>query len=182
MYALISGVLGKLGISFESLGYNAFEESLLRKRYHYSTGDLLSTLSRSLLYFCEAGALVYKTGDISAIYHSGGEYLQHYVTVGDLKFALQQVIDGTSKLEHTADLRDEAEREIVELDRMIENAKALGGSDCKPLIDLRQPLKHKLEDMIAVTSAASMRRAPLALRFLATQVVANLHLSFSCSD
>lgn len=163
MYALISGVAGKVGLTFSSLGYNAFEESLLRKKYHHTSGDLISTLGRSLLYFCGAGAVVYKTGNVRAIYQSGGVYVTEYVEVGDLKHQMQMVIDGTSQLEYVSGLRDRVEEKIKKLDSLIANAKELSQTDCLPLINLREPLKHKLEEMVIRVNAVKTRRAPLAV-------------------
>lgn len=163
VFVLISGFLERFGISFSSLGYNAMEERMMRKNFHATSADMLSALGHSLHYFCETGYVIYKTGDISAIYHSGGEYVNKYMQVTKLRNDITQIVAGLSK-EDELRVASEAEEVLADLKKRVDHAKRLSKSDCLPLFNLYNSLFLSVRELRASIIARGSRKAPFVLQ------------------
>ena len=77
LYALSLSLFDKLGITLESCGYNVFEQEALKRKYHVGA-DFARTIIDTILFLCEKGFQIIKTGNYETIFHSGKEYTVFY--------------------------------------------------------------------------------------------------------
>lgn len=77
LYALSFSLFEKAGVNFTTLGYRKVEEEAARKKYS-SRFDFAEVCADTLLYLCETGYQIMKTGEIQPIFHSGTSYEKWY--------------------------------------------------------------------------------------------------------
>nr|ULG00036.1 MAG: hypothetical protein 1 [Marnaviridae sp.] len=73
LYILTCGLLNWTNISFTSLQYTKYEEAALRRDFAPGL-SLTLFLIDTILYVCDKGMQLYKTGDVSCIIHSSSSY------------------------------------------------------------------------------------------------------------
>lgn len=77
LYALSFSLFEKAGVTFSTLGFRKVEEEAARKKYS-SRFDFAEVCADTLLYLCETGYQIMKTGEIQPIFHSGTSYEKWY--------------------------------------------------------------------------------------------------------
>jgi hypothetical protein len=74
LYAMSLSLFDKVGLSFTNLGYSMFEAESIKKK-HYLGVDFYHTLVDTLLFLCERGFQILRTGDVQHLFHSGKTYV-----------------------------------------------------------------------------------------------------------
>lgn len=77
LYAMSFSLFAKAGVTFDSLGYRKVEAEAIRKKYHSRT-DFLEVCADTLLFLCERGYQIMKTGSFQPLFHSGSSYEKWY--------------------------------------------------------------------------------------------------------
>jgi len=72
-YFLSFGLFKTLGLSFESLNYNSFEERNVRKQYS-SVDDFIFSILDTTVWFLERGMQAVKLGSVTPFFHSSASY------------------------------------------------------------------------------------------------------------
>lgn len=73
LYAMSFSLFAKAGVTFDNLGYRKVEAEAIRKKYHSRT-DFLEVCADTLLFLCERGYQIMKTGSFQPLFHSGSSY------------------------------------------------------------------------------------------------------------
>lgn len=77
LYAMSFSLFAKAGVTFDNLGYRKVEAEAIRKKYHSRT-DFLEVCADTLLFLCERGYQIMKTGSFQPLFHSGSSYEKWY--------------------------------------------------------------------------------------------------------
>ncbi len=114
LYLLATEMLGTF-ITFDSLNFDAMEAAAYR-RTHKVGVDMLHCVLDTVLFICERGTYFIKTGDVSAIFHSGSTYEKWYMGAHRLarehKYLSNPEPHGVNRFEYLNRLKDTIEKGI----------------------------------------------------------------------
>lgn len=162
LYALSFSLFDKLGLSFTTFGYTIFEHEALQKRYHMGV-DFVSTLCDTLIFCCERGYQVLKTGKLELLFHSGKVYTEYFDSVVILK--RQSVLlsnpeaHGFTESAFRSDLDDTIEKGH----NILSHSSSISKSDIKYLKSLVNDLEYIKNDLCTKRAARAHRIAPFAV-------------------
>jgi hypothetical protein len=162
MFLLSFSLFEKLGISMDTMGYTKLEQAALQKKY-YKKSDFIFVLADTLLFILERGFQVYKTGDITTIFHSGGTYKEIYDTCRELK-RKEPLLNNPEEHGFTeSEFRGQLDNVIEKLESVSKHSMGLDKND---IIIIRNTLNDMLimrDDLNTHSAARKDRKAPFGL-------------------
>jgi len=162
MYIMSLSIFDKIGLSMDNLGYTKLEQAALKKKFYKRT-DFIYVLMDTALFIIERGYQVYVTGDVSSIFHSGGQYKLIYEKCRLLDRRQQLLMNpeehGFSECEFRADL-DEV---IEKLTNIQKHSYRLPSADVGMVKDALNRMLIMRDDLNTKSSARRNRRAPFGV-------------------
>lgn len=162
MFAMTYSLFENIGVSFDTFGYSKLEEAVMQKRY-LNKGKFAICLIDTLLFICERGFQVYKTGDINTIFHSGGVYSELYEVTLKLK-RQNNLLNNPEEHGFTEPaFRAELDEVIEKLTSMDKHAYRLNDYDRKSIKHLLNEMFMLRDDLNTKAAARRMRKAPFSV-------------------
>jgi hypothetical protein len=162
LYALSFSIFEKLGISFSTFGYSIFEAENIKKKHHLGA-NFMATLLDSLLFLCERGFQILKTGNIQYLFHSGDNYVEYFETANKLKRQSLLLSNPEAHGFTDSSFRAELDDMIEKGDNMIQHGSKLSATDRRFLVELIESLKYIQCDICTKRAARENRKAPFSI-------------------
>lgn len=163
MYILSLQIFENAGISFDNLGYSKMEASGLKKKFH-DRSDFVFCLVDTVIFICERGIQIYKTGDVDTIFHSRGKYQEVYDASTELfnksKLLSNPEAHGFTESEFRAKLDDTIEK----LTSIKKHSYNLGDFEVKVFRSHLSSLEMLRDDLTTRSSAREVRKAPFSVQ------------------
>lgn len=168
LYALSFSLFSKAGVDFSSLGFRKVEEEAVRRKYS-SRFDFAEVCADTLLYLCQTGYQIMKTGEIQPIFHSATSYEKWYLKFLSIKKQANYVhaplvyeeVFGTKFVESTF-LRDV--RECIEQGEAICRYGGKMGAFEKTKLRGMVDSMHMIQcELLTTTKAMENREEPFSL-------------------
>jgi len=77
MYVISFSLFGDENLTYDRFGYTVLEQELIKKQ-HSSKTDFIYTILDTVTFICEKGYQIYKTGEVSNIFHESKRYGEWY--------------------------------------------------------------------------------------------------------
>lgn len=162
MYAMSLSVFDKLGLSFTKVGYTNFETEALKKKYVLGP-DLIHTLLDTLLFLCERGFQILKTGNYEYMFHSSSTYSAYYDQYVLLKrrstLLTNPEAHGFKESTYRADLEDAIERGAS----ILKHGLKMSPSDRRLFLNMHNDLQMIQCDLCTKRAARKHRKAPFSV-------------------
>jgi hypothetical protein len=162
LYCLSRNVLDGLGINFESLNFCKTESEALR-RAHSSQLGFFEQIADTLVFLCETGYQMYKTGSFEPLYHSGTKYTQFYDDCSWLKDNYAKLDDCEAFGFSFSKFYDTLIETIAKGDSIYKHAVNLSSWDKKAVLLQLQPLKTMCTEIETLSNARLPRKAPFSI-------------------
>lgn len=162
MFAMTYSLFENIGVTFDTFGYSKLEEAVIQKKF-LNKGKFAICLVDTLLFICERGFQVYKTGDINTIFHSGGVYSDLYEVTLKLK-RQNNLLNNPEEHGFTEPaFRAELDEVIEKLTSMDKHAYRLNDYDRKSIKCLLNEMFMLRDDLNTKAAARRMRKAPFSV-------------------
>jgi len=113
MFILSFSLLDKVGVTMDTFGYTKVEQAAKRRKFS-SKSDFFMIAIDTMLFLMERGFQVYKTGDVSTMFHSEAEYQKLFDKCADLQYKEKLLANpeanGFTECEFRSDLDDVIEK------------------------------------------------------------------------
>jgi hypothetical protein len=140
LFGMSYSLFDKIGINFEKAGYTKFEHEALKRKHDLKKPDIVYNLCDSLLFLCERGYQIIKTGSIQYLYHSSRTYSEFYDKAEELK--------RKSLLLHNPELFDFTESSFRDdLDTLLEQCKSISQFDSRMNSIESKQFKHLYNEL-----------------------------------
>jgi hypothetical protein len=162
LYMISLSIFEKLGISMDFLNYSVMEKAALKRKYS-NVSSFFYVLCETILFIVERGYQVYKTGDISTIFHSGGQYKKVYDSCRDLTRKLPLLSNpedhGFTESGFRAELDDTIEK-LISIDKY---SYCLNSSEKTVIKETLNKMLMMRDDLNTRSAARRNRKAPFGI-------------------
>jgi hypothetical protein len=162
LYCLSRNVLDGFGINFESLNFERAESEALR-RAHSSQLGFFEQIADTIVFLCETGYQMYKTGSFEPIYHCGTKYTKWYDDCAWLKDNYPKLDDCTAFGFSFSEFYDKLKDTIVKGDSIYKHAVNMSSWDKKAVLLQLQPLKTMCTEIETLSNARLPRKTPFSI-------------------
>jgi hypothetical protein len=162
MYAMSLSVFDKLGLTFDRCGYTHFESEAIKKKFTAGP-DLIYVLLDTLLFLCERGFQILKTGQMQYIFHSGKTYSefydQHVLLKRQSLLLANPEAHGFKESTFLANLDDAIEKGNC----ILKHTSRMAASDKRLFQNMVSELQYIRDDLYTMRAARENRRAPFSM-------------------
>jgi hypothetical protein len=162
MYAMSLSVFDKLGFTFDRCGYTHFEAEAIKKKFTAGP-DLIYVLLDTLLFLCERGFQILKTGQMQYIFHSGKTYSefydQHVLLKRQSLLLANPEAHGFKESTFLANLDDAIEKGNC----ILKHTSRMAASDKRLFQNMVSELQYIRDDLYTMRAARENRRAPFSM-------------------
>jgi len=162
LYILSSSLFEKLGFTFSNMGYTVFEAEAIKKRHHLGANFIL-TLADTVIFLCERGFQIIKTGNFQHLYHSGSTYVEFFEIANKLKrqshLLTNPEIHGFNESSFRAELDDNIEKG----ENIYKHSSKMSASEQRFVRNMVDDLLFIRCDLCTKRAAREHRKAPFSI-------------------
>jgi len=162
LYAMSLSLFDKLGLTFDNLGYTTFEAEVLRRKYHLGI-DFVHTIIDSMIFFCERGFQILKTGNMEYLFHNGNSYVDYMNEANTLKRQATLLSNPEAHGFTESSFRANLDDMIEKGDNILSHSTKLSDTDKRFLRSIVSDLKFINCDLCTKRAAREHRKAPFSV-------------------
>jgi hypothetical protein len=163
LFAMSYSIFDKLGLKFETFGYTTFESEAIKHKHKSNKTDLIYVLCDSLLFLCERGYQILKTGDIQYLFHSSKTYTNLFDQVEELK-RKATLLHNPEAFDFTeSSFRDDLDTLSEKMTNIVKFSSTMNDIELKQTKSLLNDLLMLRFEMTTSRAAREHREAPYSI-------------------
>lgn len=162
MYAMSLSLFDSVGLSFSKLGYSRMESHALKKQYRKGP-SMLHCFADTLLFLCESGFQILKTGSIDSVFHCGRDYERWFKKTLELREQMVHLQEPDQDDYNENQFFKDLEDAIEQGESILRYAARLGRAEKKQVAYKVSDLKMLRSTVMSKAAARKDREPPFSM-------------------